>query len=913
MAAAKTFTVTSGATSLTGATSGDALTVSNSTSTGNIAVFKDNSTAVATIADGGATTFQNTTNSVAAFQIQNSSGSNLLNANTSTTYQLVTNGNFETSVNGWEAYGGTTVSVSTDESLYGLQSLKLFGSTAANEGALYWYPLKTSTTYSLSFWARLLTGSTSSFSIGHSTMNNGSTAASCLTSQTVNTTWTKYTCTFATGGTGDGAGFLLFEDDDTTARTYYLDGVSLVASGTAIDFNSGGNQLDLQANTGNVLLNQQNSGELQAWQLSRYELPASRVGSIVIANGYIYSVGGSLTTNVYYARLNTDGSSYDWTSTTSLPITADPAVVTANGYIYSIGGCTSGGCSVTASVYYAKLNADGTIGNWTATTSLPSSGMGSMNATTANGYVYTIGGYNGSYTVDTVYYAKLKADGTVSGWNSTSNLPAARDDSATIAANGFIYAIGGNNSSGNSQSDVYYAELNADGTLTSWDTAASLPAARTTASVVANGYVYAIGGCNNAGWDCTGTAQSTVYYAKLNNNGTIGGWFTATNSLPLTLFANTATANGYIYMVGGWNGASSQPGVYYTSTSRITLGGSLDLVGLGGQNLADGGDFSQGSTGGTLTAGNTTIVGSLQVAGQANFSQGVNILGNLAAGETALKGNATIGTKYGNRLFSDGFESGNFNLWSDSTTGTISVDTAVTHNGEYSIKVNPSSGKGYVTTSLAPNSTAYARAWAYVDSVAQQFDLLALGTDDNGFFLHTNTSAQLCLWNGVLDSSEGCWSGFTTDAWHLIELRITVDTASTGTSQVWLDGTQVFSSTNRNNGTTDIGFVTAGNGCCSRTATVYIDDVSVDTSANGTGYSLNVDDSFHVGGTASFGNSAAFSGNVLVKPTTNSSTAFQVQNSSGSTLFNANTSTTYQLVQNGNFETSDQWLDTPLP
>ena len=76
--------------------------------------------------------------------------------------------------------------------------------------------------------------------------------------------------------------------------------------------------------------------------------------------------------------------------------------------------------------------------------------------------------------------------------------------------------------------------------------------------------------------------------------------------------------------------------VYYASTSRITLGGSLDLVGLGGQNLADGGDFSQGSTGGTLTAGNTTIVGSLQVAGQANFSQGVNIDKELRVGGSVL-------------------------------------------------------------------------------------------------------------------------------------------------------------------------------------------------------------------------------------------------------------------------------------
>lgn len=81
VASTKTFTVTSGATSLTGATTGDALTVSNSSSTGNVAVFKDNSTAVATIADGGVATFKNSSDSTAGFIIQSTSA-NLFTVNT---------------------------------------------------------------------------------------------------------------------------------------------------------------------------------------------------------------------------------------------------------------------------------------------------------------------------------------------------------------------------------------------------------------------------------------------------------------------------------------------------------------------------------------------------------------------------------------------------------------------------------------------------------------------------------------------------------------------------------------------------------------------------------------------------------------------------------------------------------------
>jgi hypothetical protein len=85
VAASRTLTVTSALTTLTGATSGDALRVSNSTSTGNIAVFRDNTTNVVTIGDGGAVLLQNETNQLNALEVLTTvaSGSNVvLNADT---------------------------------------------------------------------------------------------------------------------------------------------------------------------------------------------------------------------------------------------------------------------------------------------------------------------------------------------------------------------------------------------------------------------------------------------------------------------------------------------------------------------------------------------------------------------------------------------------------------------------------------------------------------------------------------------------------------------------------------------------------------------------------------------------------------------------------------------------------------
>jgi fibronectin-binding autotransporter adhesin len=65
---------------LTGASSGSdtALTVNNSTSTGSIFVAQDNGSAVFTIADGGAVTAANVTNSTAAFRVQSAASADTL-------------------------------------------------------------------------------------------------------------------------------------------------------------------------------------------------------------------------------------------------------------------------------------------------------------------------------------------------------------------------------------------------------------------------------------------------------------------------------------------------------------------------------------------------------------------------------------------------------------------------------------------------------------------------------------------------------------------------------------------------------------------------------------------------------------------------------------------------------------------
>ena len=288
-------------------------------------------------------------------------------------------------------------------------------------------------------------------------------------------------------------------------------------------------------------------------------------------------------------------------------------------------------------------------------------------------------------------------------------------------ANGYLYVMAGENSAV-TQSINYYAKLNTDGSTGAWNTTSSLPAARRNfTSVVSNGYIYAIGGDNSG-------SQSTVYYAKLNTNGTIGSWSTAVSSLPAVRSSHVSViVNGYVYVIGGNDGAAVQATVYYGQTSRVYIGASLDLIGMSNGTLTDPGDSNQGSPGGSITAGNGVFVGNLQVQGQGSFAQGISVGGNSVVGGSALfqnSANSTTAFQIQNALGSSAlgvdttplngiltnqsFENSDVSAWTYSgTPGSVSRSTTEKLYGSASLQV--------ITTANA-NSAAAARRklWAKV-------------------------------------------------------------------------------------------------------------------------------------------------------------------------------------------------------
>jgi hypothetical protein len=600
-------------------------------------------------------TIVNTTGSSNAFQVQNSSSADVLNINTNTLQNLISNPSMESNINGWAAKGSSVVVYDTTagNAQFGSATLQATTTAATTDGVKYNVPLKPSQTYVFTVYAKVGTGSVTAI-LGRD--ENGASVETSCGGFTITTAWQQFTCSFTTGATQNATSSVYLRQTASAINNIYIDGAVLVTGTTALTYDAGGTNINVQSLSSAIAINNTNTGELQPWQLNANALPANREdAATIISNGFIYEIGGFDGTNrqnsVYYAKMNADGSVAAW-STMATGILSNavaqnrqyPGATVANGYMYVIGGFD--GTQANSSVFYSKLNSDGTTGTWYCQGTITAAGCGTgglpvnsnglpaakvaPSVVVSGGFIYVLGGCTDSAatcaTPSTVnYYARLRADGSTGPWTSTGALSSARGMGSAVFANGNIYFLGGRNSTGTTVVDK--SAIASDGSLAAFSTTNMNPLLANRqehAAVIANGYLYVVGGSDGA---ASPARQSTVYYAKLNGDGTLGKWQTATNALPAGRSAqSTVVANGYIYVIGGCAlqtaGACSTnqtSSVMYASGARTLVGGTLDLVGLTSQSLADFGGA------GAITAGNGRFIGDLKVDGFADFNNGLSV------------------------------------------------------------------------------------------------------------------------------------------------------------------------------------------------------------------------------------------------------------------------------------------------
>jgi hypothetical protein len=246
----------------------------------------------------------------------------------------------------------------------------------------------------------------------------------------------------------------------------------------------------------------------------------------------------------------------------------------------------------------------------------------------AGGYIYAVGGNNGSTNQATVYWAQLNTadytidspnpgNGTCTSWCTSSlyNLPAPRANLSVVAYNGYLYALGGQDASCTTTNGtgangicktVYIAKIGANGepqlwnptstdksTWTYWYRDTDLSSPRSNAAAVAyNNRLYLLGGQT----DTAAGGVSTVEDVNLNPTGTMTAWSTTgMTALPSVRFGHDAHIyNGYLYLVGGNSNGTLENTVDYIKVNEDgTLASSWSSTnGFTIPRMSWGGNFS---------------------------------------------------------------------------------------------------------------------------------------------------------------------------------------------------------------------------------------------------------------------------------------------------------------------------------
>ena len=291
----------------------------------------------------------------------------------------------------------------------------------------------------------------------------------------------------------------------------------------------------------------------------------------VAYNGYLYTTGGGdddvvTTSTVYFAPISSTNSVGAWATTTPLPrgIKMHTAVA-YNSYIYTAGGLDDGSVN-TSTVYFAPISSTNSVGAWATTTPFPR-GLRSHATVASNGYIYTVGGLDSANIItSTVYFAPISSTNSVGAWETTTPLPRGIRDHSVAIYNRYLYVVGGRDSASVITSTVLLAPISATNSVGTWATATPLPTGTQYHPTIAdNGFLYTIGGDQ-------GDTTSTSFYIPISATSTVGTSWATTTPLPRGIYDHSAAAyNGYVYVIGGFDDATT-----VTSTVLFTSAASRD-------------------------------------------------------------------------------------------------------------------------------------------------------------------------------------------------------------------------------------------------------------------------------------------------------------------------------------------------
>lgn len=291
----------------------------------------------------------------------------------------------------------------------------------------------------------------------------------------------------------------------------------------------------------------------------------------VIGDTYGFSwtfSGGRPWRQQYQINTAQNASLGTWSNETDLPaaLSASQAAVTKD-RVYLLGGANSAG--VVSAVYRANIASNGILGSWTTEAGFPAPLSHAQLIVTFN-RLYVLGGTNADGPVSSVYTATVNSDGSLGSWTSATSLPAALSRFTAIVTRRRVYLLGGSatNSSSVGSVKIYSAPIAASGLIGVWvEETGVLPEAVTSSTIaVTKNRVFLIGGVVD------GEYSDKVQVATLDSNGVIGEW-SLHSTLPTPASEMQAVVtSGRLYLLGGRTSAGATALVY---EAAVNVDGSL--------------------------------------------------------------------------------------------------------------------------------------------------------------------------------------------------------------------------------------------------------------------------------------------------------------------------------------------------
>ena len=277
---------------------------------------------------------------------------------------------------------------------------------------------------------------------------------------------------------------------------------------------------------------------------------------VATAGGQIFAVGGFDDTqilNVVEARAVTGAGT--WRDVAPMPTArTNSGVAALGGLIYAVGGYGAGPDEPALAVVEVL---DPARNRWTAGSSLPQP-RGGMGAASLNGLLYVAGGYVAfspdDYRIST---SLLVFDPRRGAWRSAAPMPTPRDKFRLVAAAGYLYAIGGDNDAGASLASVDRYDPRSN----TWSRQRPMSESRVVPCVVETvvGHRDVLAVIGGAQFDAQGNFVGGLSSTELYDLAT-GRWITARVQLPIVRgsLGCAFDAHGDILAIGGATPDGSQ-------------------------------------------------------------------------------------------------------------------------------------------------------------------------------------------------------------------------------------------------------------------------------------------------------------------------------------------------------------------